>query len=399
MNILLVHHRLPWPLNNGMDKLRYNLLRTLSIKHELTLIVPGTSNVGEEEIKKYVKQLIVVPVNDLKDNSLLFYIKRSLFLLFGQRPYYLSDCYSKLFDKHLRNFLRNNQFDLIHFLSDFSGLYLLSLSHLKDRIVLGPVDDNVQTSYENYINAPNFKDRLIFYINYIHIKRFYKRILLNSGKIYFHSQSDLENVVSRAGELVNAAVLPVATEIDENIGNNSDEEPNSIVFVGGMGASFNQEAVRYFMNNIFPLIQEKLPDIRFYIVGNHPPKDIVQLHDGKSIIVTGAVASVDPYIAKAKVYVSPVRGGTGIKTKMVEAIKLSKAIVATEKALQGLWEIDPIAISIQNDPLEFANAVVNILSNDDLRLTMEKHARELFINHYKFDKVSSRTLSEYSANF
>jgi polysaccharide biosynthesis protein PslH len=400
MKILLVHHRLPWPLNNGMDKLRYNLIRTLSTKYDLTLAVPDMNDAdktGIEEIKKYVKKLIIIPVKDLRDDSFLFFIKRILYLLFLRRPYYISDCYSKTFNSRLQSIIKTSNFDFINYLSDFSGQYLLSQSN-KQKIILGPLDDNVQTYYENYLDANNLKTRIISYINYILIKHYFKKIITRSKIVYFHSSDDLNRAASRINKKINANVLPVATELEEDENGFIPVEPRSVVFVGGMGSSFNQDAVWFFIKKIFPLIKEKVPDIKFYIVGNHPPEDIQKLHDGKSIIVTGAVENVEPYIKKTAIYVSPIQRGTGIKTKMVEAMKAGKAIVATNKALQGLWEIDKEAIRVENDPTSFANAVIEILKNDELRVEMERKTKNLYLNHYLFEKVVPITLKIYSNN-
>jgi glycosyltransferase involved in cell wall biosynthesis len=383
-----------------MDKLRYNLIRTLSNSYDIALAVPvmgEADRTGVKEINKYVKELILVPVNDLRDNSFLFFLKRILYLLFLRRPYYISDCYSKTFDNRLRTIIKNTNFDYIHFLSDFSAFYLLSLPN-KEKTILGPLDDNVQTYYENYLDATGLRKKIISYINYILIKRFFKKIITKAAIVYFHSSDDLIRSTNRIKKKINASILPVATEIEETTNLSIEIEPKSMVFVGGMGASFNQDAVRYFTKSILPHIKEKIQDTKFYIVGTCPPKDILKLHDGKSIIVTGAVESVEPYIKMATVYVSPIQRGTGIKTKMVEALKAGKAIVATNKALQGLWEIDKKAIRIENDPIDFANAVIDILNNDKLRLEMDNKTKELFESYYAFDKVVPITLKIYSNN-
>jgi glycosyltransferase involved in cell wall biosynthesis len=352
---------------------------------------------GINEIKKIVKELIVIPVNDLRSDSLLFFVKRLQNLFFLRKAYYISDEYSKTFDIRLQSIIKNANFDYIHFLSDFSGQYLLSQTE-KHKIILGPIDDVVQTLFEIYSDTRGIKNKIITYLNYVITKHFFVKIITQAGTIYFHSREDLERVTSRLNQKTNSFVLPVATEIEKNIFEPVPVESKSIVFVGGMGVSFNQDAVLYFYNHILPLIQAKIPKIKFYIVGNSPSQEILKLDDGKSIIVTGAVDDVEPYIRKANVYVSPLQKGTGIKTKMVEAMKMGKAIVATNKALQGLWEIDREAIRIENDPIHFANAVIEILNNDELRLEMERKTIKLYENYYDFEKVVPITLNIYSNN-
>jgi polysaccharide biosynthesis protein PslH len=400
--ILLVHHRLPWPLNNGMDKLRYNLIRSLSKTYDLTLIAPVCGKVdqkGIEEIKKHVNDLILIPVEDLRDDSILFFIKRIINLLLFRRAYYVSDVYSKTFDIQLANIINKSHFDFIHFLSDFSGCYLLSLS--KDqKTILGPMDDHVITYHENYLYAKGIKNKFISYLNYLLVKQFYKKICTHSGIAYFHSSDDLINTSGRIHKKINCDILPVATEIDESINTDSDSpiEPQSIVFVGGLGAPFNQDAVYFFIKSILPLIKEKISNVKFYVVGSNPPKKISDFHDDCNIFVTGTVESVEPFIRKAQVYVSPILSGTGIKTKMVEAIKAGKAIVTTTKGIQGLWEIDKLAIKIEDDPKKFADSVIEILRNEDLRLSMETKAKRLYEKYYTFENVTPITLEVYSKN-
>lgn len=98
---------------------------------------------------------------------------------------------------------------------------------------------------------------------------------------------------------------------------NEFEKRNDILFVGGFLAheSPNEDAVLYFMRNIYPMIQRKLKNCKFYIVGVNPPESVLRL-SYKSIIVKGFVKELRDYYEKCRVFVVPHRYAAGIPWKL-----------------------------------------------------------------------------------
>ena len=83
------------------------------------------------------------------------------------------------------------------------------------------------------------------------------------------------------------------------------EKDNSIVFVGNLGYPPNEDAVLWFVNDIFPLVLKRVPSARFVVVGMNAPPNVLALAEQSQIEVTGEVPDVRPYLWRAAVSVAP----------------------------------------------------------------------------------------------
>jgi sugar transferase (PEP-CTERM/EpsH1 system associated) len=136
----------------------------------------------------------------------------------------------------------------------------------------------------------------------------------------------------------------------------------AIVFTGAMDYWANVDAVAWFAEQVLPIIKQRQPDIRFYIVGSKPAKQVQLLAEKDSaVIVTGRVADVKPYIAYADIVVAPLRIARGIQNKVLEAMSMAKAVVATSAAMEGIALTAELQVAIADEPALFAMQVVEYL--------------------------------------
>lgn len=404
MKALLIHHRIPFPLNSGMDKVRYNLIRSLALEHEITLIAPVDEYTKDEEIeqvRKICHWLILVPVENKYQfikKKRIYYLKRWLKHIFYKIPLYIIDNFYIEVAQRIREETRKHDYDFVQTLSDITGEYLKYINSSCKKIH-GPLDDSVESARTNMEVASGRYLKFIWNLKFRARKAYQPKVCKMCDWVFFFTTEDQNRIRKLAGNITNTSLLPTAVEPDdqfESIEFSFNEiEKDSIIFVGGLGSFFNQYAVLHFYYNIFPIIRNQIPKIRFYIVGQNPPKSINDLATDKNLIITGKVPDVRIYIMRAQVYIAPVYSGTGFKTKIVEALSLGKPIVATKKALQGLWDTGDRAICVCNDDKDFASSVINLLKDEKLRDEYGKRARELFEMTYKFDVVAPKTLEEY----
>lgn len=405
MKILLIHHRIPYPLNSGMDKIRYNLIRSLSLEHQVTLIAPVdeyTEKGAIEHMRNQCHELIAVPVKNRINTiqkSRLLHLYRLLRLILFRVPMYIVNNEYPAVARQVQQLCETGQFDLVQVTSNITSGYLRYARLLRPH-VLGPMDDSIEAARTNMIVAKTFRARFFFRMEYYARKHYDIKACLNADWVFFHSKEDLQRVSDLGNGLPRARLLPVAVEPEDEVrpalrSPLEVQEPNSLVIVGGLGSNFNVDAVLFFYQQIFPLILKQVPEAKLYVVGQHPPPDIKRLEQGGQVIVTGSVPDVRPYIERAAVYVAPIRAGTGIKTKMVEALSLGKAIVATRLALQGLWDLGEGVICIKDNPGDLAREIVNLLQDDNSRIKIGVRARKLYERSYTFNVVTPLTLEVY----
>jgi len=140
-------------------------------------------------------------------------------------------------------------------------------------------------------------------------------------------------------------------------------ETDKLVFTGVMGYPPNQDAALYFADEIFPLIKAKRPNAQFWIVGNGPPENVRRLAQQPGIHVTGAVEDVRPYVRSSALVVCPLRLGTGVKNKILIAMAMEKATVATPLSIEGLDLVDNREVVLADSTQAFADKVVHLLEN------------------------------------
>ncbi len=140
------------------------------------------------------------------------------------------------------------------------------------------------------------------------------------------------------------------------------------VFVGAMDYWANVDAVVWFAGEIWPLVRERVPEATFFIVGSNPDPAVAALGGRDGVTVTGRVADVRPFIDAAKITVAPMRIARGIQNKVLEAMAMAKAVVATPAALEG------IDAAIGKEALACASAAS--FAGDCLRLIEDKPAAE-----------------------
>jgi polysaccharide biosynthesis protein PslH len=384
-----------------MDKLRFSLIIILSKLYNITLAFTADNSINDESIealKPYIRRFLVVYKTKGETGRIKRLINYSLSVIsitFSGIPAYAYLNYNREFrDKLVLNATQNEYF-FIQCLSDFSAIYMKYLPSCKLKIT-GPMDDTMELFRQRANWAKGMSEKLKSIYYYFITKRYFRSICKESDLILFHSQEDLNRVKNRLGFPFNGNVLYVPTDIVEKAEEPDEaQEPDSMIFVGGFGAFFNQDAALFFVNRILPIIRTQKPEIKLFLVGNHPPEKIRALQKRNEIIVTGEVDDVGPFIKRASVYISPVRIGTGIKTKIVEALSFSKAMVISSASCNGLWAFDK-EIYISDEPEDFAAKVLAIFNDQALRRQKEIIAKKLFNDFYAFSIAEKKTLEFYS---
>lgn len=156
------------------------------------------------------------------------------------------------------------------------------------------------------------------------------------------------------------------------------KEEKRVVFTGKMSYFANEDAVRWFVKEVWPIIKHSPVAshqlaVKLYIAGSEPGRKIRRLVR-EDVVVTGFVPDLKKYIAAADVIIAPVTVGAGVQNKVLEAMAMSKAVVATSMAVQALQvssmkKLDTVNeenICVADSPLEFAVMLAGLLRNEQL---------------------------------
>ena len=152
---------------------------------------------------------------------------------------------------------------------------------------------------------------------------------------------------------------------------------HDICFIGSAYRP-NIDAINWFIHEVFPIVQESVPDSRVVIVGKICGE--LNVKGKKNVVTLGCVEDIDEAYANCRLVVNPVRVGTGLNIKTIEAIAHCKPLVSTSVGAKGINYKKPV-MAIANDKQGFAKKVICFLKDDSLCEKYGKHCAE-FIEEY-----------------
>lgn len=190
------------------------------------------------------------------------------------------------------------------------------------------------------------------------------------------------------------AVFEVPTGVDTEFFRPSGSEkidPHNVVFTGSMDWLPNEDAIRYYTDQIMPIVRRSIPDAKLTVVGRNPYPSLLELsRRDPSIVVTGRVEDVRPYMERAAAYVVPLRIGGGTRLKIFEAMAMEKAIVSTTVGAEGLPVTDGRELRIADTPETFADSVVDLLKNSDAARKLGQEAARVVREKFGWNGVAKR---------
>jgi sugar transferase (PEP-CTERM/EpsH1 system associated) len=163
----------------------------------------------------------------------------------------------------------------------------------------------------------------------------------------------------------------------------SDDEPPSLVFTGAMDYWPNIDAVTWFAAEVLPLLLPQWPTLRFYIVGRSPPASVLGLASS-TIVVTGTVADVRPYLQHATLVVAPLRVARGIQNKILEAMAMARPVVASRSCVEAIAAQDGVDLLSATEASEFATQIHALLRSPDQAAAVGQAGRQRVVQHYSW---------------
>jgi GT2 family glycosyltransferase/glycosyltransferase involved in cell wall biosynthesis len=138
-----------------------------------------------------------------------------------------------------------------------------------------------------------------------------------------------------------------------------------LLFLGNLAHPPNRDAVRYFVEEIFPLVRDQLFDARLSIVGDNVPAEI-KAYASDTVRVLGYVPDIEPLFAASRVMIAPLRFGAGVKGKIGESLAHGLPVVTTSIGAEGMGFTDGEEVLIADDPRAFASAVARAYTDAEL---------------------------------
>jgi glycosyltransferase involved in cell wall biosynthesis len=236
--------------------------------------------------------------------------------------------------------------------------------------------------------------RKVFYrIEAAKVRPYEARVCASFDRVFLCGPSDIE-AIEKTAPLPNAVVCPHGQDVPplERV-RAFEREPGAIVITGVMSTYTNADAASWFATEIFPLIEEEVPEASFWIVGRNPQRAVRGLARPPKVVVTGEVPDVYDWLCRAQIAVAPLRIGAGMQNKIVQAMACELPVVATRVANEGIGGAPDEHILLCDDPAATAETIVRLLRDEAARERLGTAARRFVEAHWTweahFEKLES----------
>ena len=393
MRILWVKADKLLPVQNGGNIRTYHVLRYLSARDELTFYsyYAGTPDPDyERELQRQLPGAVAVCTGKAELSGAarcLDYLAH----LSAQPPYAVSRFADARVQKQLQTWFREQRFDVA--VCDFLDAAVNFPASLNIPSVLFQHNVESEIWRRHSATAGNPAKKMMYRIEFRKMLRYERAAVRKFQHVIAVSEND-RSLMAQWVDGDRVTVVPTGVDLAQYSPDPAKFDPNSdsnfapnpraasaplITFVGAMDWEPNVDGVEYFCGEIWPSIKAEVPQARFRIVGRNPDRRVQKWASGSiddSIEVTGRVPSVVEHLRQSAVVIVPLRIGGGTRLKIYEAMATARAVVSTTVGAEGLDVHHGRDIMLADDPRSFAQAVIMLLRDPELRRRYQQAAVE-----------------------
>lgn len=382
LRILLVLPHPPYPPVHGGAVRMWNVLRTLSTRHEVNLL--AFHEVGQpaaeldevaSQIGKYARQVRLVP---------------------RQPAPYGPDLFGRLI--HLEMFECAEMRAALQEMTGASRYEVVQFHKLEMARYARSKPAPIQVLVEHIIFHRAYQREFLRWsrawparlIEFLGLRRYELKACDQFDAVLAMSEDDARYLRRRLPSHPCIVEGPNGVDSDFYQPTERTSEASDILFVGNFEHSPNVDGVRFFLREVYPVVTSAMPDARLLVVGPGHWESLPEVASDPRIVVTGRVEDTRPYLAKSAVFVAPIRAGSGTRVKILEAMAAGTPVVSTTVGIEGIEAIPGKHALVADRPRDFAAAVIRLLREPHLRDEMSVSARSLVDERYSWQVVGER---------
>jgi sugar transferase (PEP-CTERM/EpsH1 system associated) len=391
-NLLLLVHRLPYPPNKG-DKVRsYHLLKHLAKKHRVflgTFVDDPADDAYVDTVQSFCQDLHVAHLTPRIAKL------RSLSALFSNQALGLQYYRNAGLQSWVDQTLATQKIDATIVFSSVMAQYVDGTVGNAGPPMLVDFVDVDSAKWTQYADNHRWPLSWLYRREGRQLLAYERSVALRATHSFFVTENEVALFQSQAPECAHKVDAlsngvdgdyfspdPARASPFQGEGAQSGEIP--LVFTGAMDYWPNIDAVSWFANDIFPALLKARPKLRFYIVGRSPSAAVLALAS-ESVVVTGTVPDVRPYLQHAAVVVAPLRVARGIQNKILEAMAMGRPVVASQscvEAIDGRGGEDLVAAA---DAAQFVSEIEALLKSPARALAVGQAGRKRVLANYSWD--------------
>jgi glycosyltransferase involved in cell wall biosynthesis len=404
LNILLLTQIIPYPPDAGPKVKTWHVLRYL-VERGHHVILASFMRPEEQAhigvLEDLCAQVYVVPIHRSRLSDLLYWLRSHL----TGRPFLVERDDLNAMHDLVQQILSTQEIDAIH--ADQLTMTQFALRTREDRDVPkrnGRIGSNyspalvfdahnaVWTIIERMGQNASWFLKPVLALEARRMKRYEGQVIHQFDHTMAVTEIDRQALSAAAISSLNGAkqslpaipVIPIAVDTGQLRPVRRQPGSMDILTLGTLHYPPNADGIRWFMNEVFPLIQAQVPEVTLTIIGKNPPKDFLDRasHEPQSIRITGYVPDLTPYLDKAALMVVPVRAGGGMRVRILEAFARAIPVVTTTIGLEGIDAQPGEEVLLANTPCDFSSSVVRLLQDEALQAKLAANGRRLAETRY-----------------
>lgn len=397
-NLLYLVHRLPYPPNKG-DKVRsYHLLKHLAAQHQVylgTFVDDPEDETHIPTVRALCAELHVAGLDPLWAKA------RSTLALFSTEALTLRYYRDAGLARWVDQVAARHAIDAVVVFSSAMAQYAQRLPQTPMLVDFVDVDS---AKWSAYVDNHRWPMSWLYRREGARLLAYERFVASQAKRSFFVTDKESALFATLAPECA-ASVDTVSNGVDADFFAPCAERPSPfrspvadvegelpevpIVFTGAMDYWPNIDAVVWFVSDIWPMLRQRWPQLRFYIVGRSPPP-AVQALAADSVVVTGTVPDVRPYLQHAAVVVAPLRVARGIQNKILEAMAMGRPVVAAQSCVAAIDAQAGCDLLAADSVADYVQAISRLLEQPEVARDMGVAGRRRVLVSYSWAAHLSR---------
>lgn len=393
MKILFLSSQVPYPPNTPTRDRIFNLIKSVASSHEITLCCFVNNEPERNQLRVLLPYCYkVIPLAPRKMSNLDF-LKLFFINIFSFKPISIQKNWSPSAYRDIQEIIKTSRFDLIHCEGLEMAQYISAVKDIPKMLSLSRIESIVQKRLA-YISRSKFKRRFLIW-QWHKIRRYEE---------FADKFIDIWVVASKADKKALEEFLPdawieeIPNGIDSEIYKIEMEtrgEETKIVLPFSLQNNADEETLRQFFTQIWPIVKMKHNQAKLYVVGREQDERMKQFEKAPDVFISEKVQDIRPIVADSRVVVVPQGKNCFMPHYILEALAMGKTVVTTSELQEDLELENGKEVVVADEPDMFAKNLVYLLDNQDMSQHLGLRARSVIEKKYDWKVLSNRLKNLY----
>lgn len=385
--ILYIAPAQPYPLNTGMARRGFHLLRGYASVGVTRMVCFGDEGESQEELRQYCEDIHTIPKSAISRRTHGSGWRARLEMMGTLDPTLVSRFESPQMGAIVERLA--DWPDLVHVAKLWMVPNVARLLHRKRPLAATILDlDDVETVVQRRALTANRADRwhrrAFERYDLIRLWWYQRRALQTFDRVFVCSDQDRQQLGQK-----NVLVIPNgATVPDSPLPDDTDDR--TLLYTCNLSYQPNVDGLLFLVNDVLPLVRREIPDVSLLVAGSGPSQQVLDLQRDPRIQVVGSPPSLEPFYRQATVAVVSLRVGGGTRLRILEALALGRPVVSTSIGCEGLSVTAGEHLLVADDAEGLARSCVTLLRDRPLRRRLAAQGRELVKQQYSWGSIEER---------